>query len=169
MGRGVWDLPCCAEMPTERVALLCHVKMGRGGAIPSLSCQNTSREGSTPSVTSKWEGECGTFPVALKCQWRELRPLHHVEMGVGRCAMEEGCFCLSCCQNECEHGGEGCQFVYNTVFNFNFKKTYLFGEMSMTAHSSTPIPLLWLSLASKITLPQRQVVVVSCYIDLCDG
>ena len=39
--------------------------------------------------------------------------------------------------------------------------------MSMTAHSPTPILLLWSSLALKIMLPQRQVVVVG-YVDLCD-
>jgi len=36
--------------------------------------------------------------------------------------------------------------------------------MSTTAHSPTPIPLLWSSLASKIMSPQRRVVVVGCYV-----
>jgi len=109
--RRVWDPPCCAKMLTKRVAPPLSRQNGKRRCNTLPVVLSTSREGSTPSIMSKWEGECGTFPVVPKCQQRGLLLLHHVEMGVGGCGMEEGCFCLFCCQNECECGGEECQFV----------------------------------------------------------
>ncbi len=44
------------------------------GAIPSLSRQNMSGEGSTPSVTSKWEGEGVGPPCCAEMPTERVAP-----------------------------------------------------------------------------------------------
>ena len=99
-------------LPTERVAPPPSRPKGTGRVqYPPCRVETRAERVVPPPLRRNGKGRVRDLPVAPKCQRRGLHPLCRVEMGVGGCGVEEGCFPLSCCQNEHERGGEGCQFV----------------------------------------------------------
>ena len=111
--------PCCAEMPTERVAPPPSRQKGTGRVqYPPCRVETRAERVAPPPSRRNGKGRVRDLPVAPKCQRRGLHPLCRVEMGVGGCGVEEGCFPLSCCQNERERGGEGCQLCRIQVLIF---------------------------------------------------
>ena len=111
--------PRCVKMQTERVEPSPSLRKGTGRVqYPPCRVETRAERVVPPPSRRNGKGRVRDLPVVPKCQRRGLHPLCRVEMGVGGCGVEEGCFPLSCCQNERERGGEGCQLCRIQVLIF---------------------------------------------------